>query len=136
MAQMRSIVAAAALAAVMSLAGHAVRAEDVLTDAEVLQTANFTGENGHVVSGEVQVVQNGEVFYLVLGEDFQFDGAPDPRLGFSSNDEYDESSTFSGLNLDSGKQIYRLPATLDISQFDEATIWCEKFSVPLAEAKF
>ena len=137
MAKMQSLAAVAVLAAALGLGGPApVSAEDVLTDGDVLQTASFTGQSDHTVSGEVQLIQNGEVFYLVLGEDFQFDGAPDPRLGFSTNDEFDETSIFSSLNLDSGQQIYRLPATLDVSQFDEVTIWCEKFSVPLAEAKF
>ena len=137
MLKMKSLAAAAVMATVLGVCGQAVvRAEDVVTDGEVLQTASFIGENDHVVSGEVQLVQNGEVLYIVLGEDFSFDGAPDPRLGFSANDEFDEASTFSGLNLDSGKQVYRLPATLDVSQFDELTILCEKFSVPLAEAKF
>lgn len=110
--------------------------ESIVADSEVLQTASFVGENGHTVSGNIQLVQNGEVVYLVLGEDFSFDGAPDPRLGFSTGDEFDENSTFSSLNLDSGQQIYRLPATMDISGFDEVTIWCEQFSVSLAEAKF
>ena len=123
-------------ALIIAISPNVAKADQVPNGGEVVESANFVGENDHVVSGEVQIISKGDIQYLVLQEDFQFDGAPDPRLGFSSNDEYDESSTFSGLNLDSGKQIYRLPATLDISQFDEATIWCEKFSVPLAEAKF
>lgn len=108
----------------------------VLEGGTVVQTASFVGENDHTVSGQVQIVQKGEVYYLVLGQDFSFDGAPDPRLGFSKNDQFVGTSLFSGLNQDSGQQVYRLPATLDVSNFDEITIWCEQFSVPLAEAKF
>ena len=136
MRSVNSILAAVAVATVSLTSQALVRAAEVLEGGQVIQSASFVGENDHIVSGQVEIIQKGEVFYLVLGEDFSFDGAPDPRLGFSSNDSYVESSTFSGLNLDSGKQIYRLPATLDISNFDEITIWCEKFSVPLAEAKF
>ncbi|MGK7910717.1 MAG: DM13 domain-containing protein [Synechococcus sp.] len=137
MSRMQSIAAVIAIASVLGLGGQAaVSAQSVLTDGDVLQTASFIGQSDHTVSGNVRLVQDGEVFYLVLGEDFQFDGAPDPRLGFSTNDEFDSSSIFSSLNLDSGQQVYRLPATLDVSQFDEVTIWCEKFGVPLAEAKF
>lgn len=136
---MRSInpVVAAVAAATLSLAPQSlVRAEDILAGGQTLQSASFVGENGHTVSGQVEIIQKGEISYLVLGEDFSFDGAPDPRLGFSNGDEFVASSLFSGLNMDSGKQIYRLPATLDVSEYDEVTIWCEKFSVPLAEAKF
>lgn len=123
-------------AAILTVTPTLAWAADVLEGATVVESATFTGESDHTVSGKVEIVKKGKVYYLVLGEDFSFDGAPDPRLGFSSRDSYVETSTFSGLNLDSGKQIYRLPATLDISNFDEVTIWCEKFGVPLAEAKF
>ena len=128
---------AALTISVLSLAPQSlVRAGDVLSGAKVIHTASFIGENDHVVSGQAQIVQKGENYYLVLGKDFSFDGAPDPRLGFSKNNTFVKASLFSGLNLDSGKQIYRLPATLSVSDFDEITIWCEKFGVPLAEAKF
>lgn len=113
-----------------------VQAAEVLEGASLIKSSSFTGENDHTVSGKVEIVKQGDVYYLVLGEDFSFDGAPDPRLGFSNDDSYASASTFSGLNLDSGKQIYRLPATLDLENYDEITIWCEKFGVPLAEAKF
>ena len=137
MSKIYSLAVATGLAIILGFGGKAaVNAESHVPDGDVIQTASFSGQSGHTVSGEVQLIQNGEVFYLVLGEDFEFDGAPDPRLGFSSNDEFDETSIFSSLNLDSGQQIYRLPATMDVSRFDEVTIWCEKFGVPLAEAKF
>ena len=137
MSRFYSLAVATGLAIILGLGGEtAVNADGHIPTGDVLQTGSFSGQSGHTVSGEVQLIQSGEVFYLVLGEDFQFDGAPDPRLGFSSNDEFDETSIFSGLNLDSGQQVYRLPATMDVSRFDEVTIWCEKFSAPLAEAKF
>lgn len=61
---------------------------------------------------------------------------PDPKLGFFNDDTFVAATLFSGLNLDRGQQIYRLPATLDVGQYDELTIWCDQFSVSLAEAKF
>lgn len=96
-------------AAILTVTPTLAWAADVLVGATVVESATFTGESDHTVSGKVEIVKKGKVYYLVLGEDFSFDGAPDPRLGFSSRDSYVETSTFSGLNLDSGKQIYRLP---------------------------
>ncbi|MEO1692493.1 MAG: DM13 domain-containing protein [Cyanobacteria bacterium J06631_6] len=125
-------ISAIALAFSPSLAS----ADNAMSDAEVLKTSNFSGENGHEVSGEVQIVQRGEIQYLVLLDDFQFDGAPDPKLGFSLNGEFVEESLFSGLNLDQGKQIYRLPVDFDAEAYDEVTVWCDKFDVSLAEAKY
>lgn len=132
----KSFMAVAVLTTLSFFSQAPVKAESVLDGGNVLGIGSFIGQSDHVVSGQVQLIQQGEVIYLVLGEDFLFDGAPDPRLGFSINDQFVDTSIFSSLNLDSGKQIYRLPATLDVSNFDEVTIWCEKFGVPLAEAKF
>ena len=108
----------------------------ILEGATVLHEASFIGESDHTVSGTVKILKKGDLHYLKLADDFSFDGAPDPRLGFSKGDQFSQESLFSSLNLDSGKQLYRLPATLDISNFDEVTIWCKKFEVPLAEAKW
>ena len=85
------------------------KADNVMGGGEVIQSSSFVGENGHEVSGGVQLIKNGEIQYLVLQEDFLFDGAPDPKLGFSQNGQFIEDSIFSGLNLDQGQQIYRLP---------------------------
>lgn len=107
-----------------------------LNGATVIESTHFMGEGDHTVMGKVDLVKKNDVHYLVLGDDFSFDGAPDPRLGFSREDIFLPMSLFSGLNRDQGMQIYRLPASLDPKNYDEITIWCEKFRVPLAEAKF
>lgn len=113
-----------------------VKAGDAIDGAEVIHSANFAGENDHIVSGEIKIVKKGDAQYLVLGKDFEFDGAPDPKLGFSQGDSFVEDSLFSGLNKDEGKQIYRLPAGFNAADYDEVTIWCDEFGVPLAEAKY
>lgn len=113
-----------------------VKAQDVLSGGEVIKTANFTGQGGHTVSGEMQIIKKGEIHYLVLQDDFSFDGAPDPKIGFSIKDKFSEDSLFSGLNLDKGKQIYRLPFDFNPADYDEVTIWCDKFNAFLAEAKY
>lgn len=126
----------AAATLTMLLVPSYAQANSILDSGTVIESSSFIGENDHVVSGGVNIVQNGDIYYLVLAEDFSFDGAPDPRLGFSNDDTFVATSLFSGLNQDSGQQIYRLPASFDLSQYDEITIWCEQFGVPLAEAKF
>ncbi len=107
-----------------------------LNGATVIESAHFTGEGNHTVTGKVDLVQKNAIHYLVLGKDFAFEGAPDPRLGFSREDIFLPMSLFSGLNRDHEMQIYRLPASLDPKNYDEITIWCDKLRLPLAEAKF
>ena len=113
-----------------------VKAENVLTGGKLIETGSFIGQSGHTVSGEFQIIKKGEVHYLVLQDNFKFDGAPDPKIGFSKNDEFSEDTLFSGLNLDEGKQIYRLPFDFNPAQYDEVTLWCDKFNANLAEAKY
>ena len=148
MRTLKSLFTAAAIATALSVMPQSpVRADghNPLAGGEVIAEASFVGESNHTVSGTVQVVEVSEgdstKLYVVLGSNFLFDGAPDPRLGFSSGNEFLNETTFSSLNLDQGQQIYRLPANLNLAKLkelgaDEFTIWCEKFGVPLAEAKF
>ena len=101
---------------------------------EVLGRGTFTGKSGHVTSGGVSVVKTDKGTVVVLEPDFEFDGAPDPKLGFGKNG-YDKSSQFSPLRSNSGEQSYDVPATVDPGQYNEVWVWCEKFSVPLGVAK-
>lgn len=120
----------------LALTPNLAQAGDILAEGKVIESSSFQGENGHTVSGGVSIIKKGDIQYLVLDPDFLFDGAPDPKLGFSQDDELTEGSIFSGLNLDKGKQIYRLPVDFNAADYDEITIWCDKFGVSLAEAKY
>ena len=119
-----SLVALAALivfAAAAPAADHAVK-------------GSFTGASGHVTTGGVTVEKTAEGYVLVLQDDFSFDGAPDPQLGFGK-DGYDGKTRFSKLKSNSGKQSYKVPAGIDPAQYNEVWVWCERFAVPLGVAK-
>ena len=113
-----------------------VKAEDILRGGQLIETGSFIRQGGHTVSGEFQIIKKGEIHYLVLQDNFKFDGAPDPKIGFSLNDEFSEDTLFSGLNLDQGKQIYRLPFDFNPDKYNKVTLWCDKFNADLAEAKY
>ncbi len=103
--------------------------------AEVLSSGTFEGASNHVTSGNVEVItENGQTF-VVLKSNFNFDGAPDPKVGFGKDGAYDGASQIEHLRADSGMQSYEVPAGLDISGYNEVYIWCEKYSVPLGVAK-
>ena len=95
---------------------------------------SFQGASNHVTSGGVTVEKTAKGYVLVLEDDFSFDGAPDPQLGFGK-DGYDGKTRFSKLKSNSGKQTYEVPAGIDVAQYNEVWVWCEKFSVPLGVAK-
>ncbi|MCP4327811.1 MAG: DM13 domain-containing protein [Alphaproteobacteria bacterium] len=103
-------------------------------DGAAVASGTFVGQSGHAASGSVAVHKSGSGYTVVLGEDFVFDGAPDPKLGFGKNG-YDSASKFSHLNANSGQQDYTIPAATDVAGYDEVWIWCEQYNVPLGVAK-
>lgn len=95
----------------------------------------FVGASNHITTGTVAIVESDGGYEVVLGEDFSLDGAPDPKLGFGTDGQYDDSTTFAILENLTGSQTYELPASIDPSAHNEFYIWCEKFAVPLGVAK-
>ena len=100
----------------------------------VVAKGRFEGRSGHETSGGVTIKQTPDGAVVVLEEDFSLDGAPDPKLGFGKSG-YDHSSQFSVLRSNTGRQEYKLPATIDPGRYTEFYVWCERFSVPLGVAK-
>lgn len=103
--------------------------------AETLGTGTFIGKSNHVTTGSTQVIKNADGSHtVILGADFTFDGAPDPRVGFGNNGKYDKSTQLDHLQKNAGKQSYTVPAGIDPSQYNEVYIYCLKFNVPLGVA--
>ena len=44
------------------------------------------------------------------------------------------ATRFTKLKSNRGKQIYEVPARIDVSLYNEVWVWCERFSVPLGVA--
>ncbi len=99
----------------------------------VLASGKFQGQSGHTTSGGVSVVKTAKGTLVVLGPDFKFDGAPDPKLGFGKNG-YVKSTQFSKLQSNSGEQTYEIPSSIDPADYTEVWVWCEGYSVPLGVA--
>ncbi len=102
-------------------------------DALVTAVGAFEGRSDHVTSGGARVVRSGGQWVIELGEDFFFDGAPDPRIGLG-NDGYVPGTLLSPLRANEGRQAYALRPDLDIGDYTEVWLWCERFSVPLGVA--
>lgn len=129
---MRNVSIPAVLVAVLLVLFSAAEASASAGDA--LAYGHFSGASRHTVRGEVSLVatENGHV--LRLSDEFFFDGAPDPKLGFGKNG-FVRGTLFSALRDDTGAQEYALPADFDPKKYDEVWIWCERFNVPLGKAK-
>ena len=119
-----------------AMAAMAIAAAPMASQAagDVLQSGTFEGASGHATSGGVTVVSTDDGPVVVLGDDFVFDGAPDPHVAFGTGGTFDPDSVLGLLISDTGEQVYAVPASLDISGYDEVYIWCVQYSVPLGVA--
>jgi len=107
----------------------ALRAKDFT----VVKQGSFVGRSDHATSGSAAIIEQDGGFYISLGSDFAFDGAPDPKLGLGS-DGYDAATQSGDLQANSGAQSYPLPEGVDPAAYNEIWLWCEEFNVPLGLA--
>lgn len=104
------------------------------TAQDMMQSGMFSGLNNHVATGKVELVKTDAGYVIKLGADFTFDGAPDPKIAFGKDGEYDSATLIEPLKSNSGEQSYAVPASIDTSKYNEVYIWCEKFAVGLGVA--
>jgi len=101
---------------------------------EIVAKGAFRGASGHTTLGDVVVVKSAMGAQVVLQDNFRLDGAPDPKVGFGADGRYDRASQLAHLKSLGGEQAYDVPASLDLSRYNQVYIWCEQFSVPLGVA--
>lgn len=99
-------------------------------------SGTFTGASDHITTGGVTIVKNADgTATVTLDENFSLDGAPDPRVAFGKDGSYVPAGDLGELKNLNGKQVYTVPASINVDDFNEIYIWCLKFSVPLGVAK-
>ncbi|MEM6664964.1 MAG: DM13 domain-containing protein [Pseudomonadota bacterium] len=95
---------------------------------------SFKGLSRHITTGNVELVRDGNTIRVILQDDFSFDGAPDPKVGFGHNG-FSRGTLIGKLKSNNGRQSYTVPARLNVADYNEVYIWCERFNVPLGVAK-
>ena len=123
-------VRAPATAALLALSPVAAEAGD-----KVLASGKLTGASDHVTTGDVSVVETADGIFVVLASNFNFDGAPDRKVGFGKSGHYDRAARLGHLKSRSGEQSHAVPASVDTSAYNEIYVWCEQYSVPLGVAQ-
>lgn len=91
----------------------------------------FVGKSNHVTSGTAEIASDG----VQLLADFEFDGAPDPKVALGKDGVYDPNTLMGPLQSNSGASKYAIPAGINVDDYNEVWIWCERFNVPLGLAE-
>jgi hypothetical protein len=97
-------------------------------------TGTFHGASNHATSGTASVFRVNGHWVVSLGSDFSFDGAPDPHVALG-HDGYLKTASLGKLRSNHGAQVYMIPDSLDVADYNEVWIWCDQFNVPLGTAK-
>jgi hypothetical protein len=95
----------------------------------------FVGMSGHKATGGLSIYRDDGGYRVNFHQDFFFDGAPDPRLGFGKG-KYLPATEFARLSHTQGTYEYHLPLTAKLEQYSEFWIWCEAYSVPIGRVDF
>lgn len=126
---MKTFLSQIALTAVVALSAP------LAAQADVAVSGTFTGASDHITTGNVSVFKTADGGALViLDSNFSLDGAPDPRVGFGKDGAYQPLSDLGILQNLGGTQVYKVPASVNVDDFNEVYIWCLKFGVPLGVA--
>lgn len=102
---------------------------------DVYASGEFSGRNDHITSGGFNIITTNGQTLLVLEEEFFLDGAPDPKIGFGNNG-FVSSTLIAELGENTGAQVYVIPSSINVSEFNEVYIWCEKFDIALGVASY
>lgn len=104
-------------------------------DDTTVPSGTFTGANDHITTGGVQIVKTADGgAVVILDSDFSLDGAPDPRVGLGRDGEYVAATDLGALQNLTGVQVYVVPPSVNVDDFNEVYIWCLQFNVSLGSA--
>ncbi|NTS78181.1 DM13 domain-containing protein [Catenovulum sp. SM1970] len=98
----------------------------------VIAKGEFKGMSGHVAKGDVTITKGDNGYTLKFADNFWFDGAPDPRLGFG-HAKYWPKTEFAKLTHLRGEKEYQFPLSSELENYQTFWIWCEAFSVPIGQ---
>ncbi len=116
----------------------AMVARATFSPVEVLASGNFV-DSEHPTKGLAEIVtQNGKK-YLRLNKAFKSDDGPDVFVLLHREDspkKYKKSDYISLGRLQKirGKQLYRIPNSVDITGFKSVVIWCRQFNATFGYA--
>jgi hypothetical protein len=99
---------------------------------ETLVSGDFVASE-HPTKGSVQIVMQNGKRYLKFDEEFQSDEGPDlfvllHRQNSPKKYQRGDYVSLGRLQKVSGKQMYKIPAGVNIAKFKSVVIWCRKFN--------
>ena len=116
----------------------AMVAKATFSPVEVLASGNFV-DSEHPTKGLAEIITQSGKKYLRLSKAFKSDDGPDVFVLLhreNSPKKYGKSDYISlgRLQKTRGKQLYRIPNSVDITGFKSVVIWCRQFNATFGYA--
>lgn len=103
-------------------------------DLETILQGSFVGLANHNAVGSAKLLKMGEKHFIRFEDNFDVTNGPDLYVYLGKNGEYDPDARLGKLKGSVGSQNYEIPASTDVSGYDEVWVWCRAFSVPFGKA--
>ena len=134
-----SVIAAAALSIGAIIAQAAAEVTTEVEAGEILATAHYSGEwtkKSFKSSGTWEIFEEDGETFVKLSEDFRTRNGPDLKIFLSplevknvnGRNATDGSVLISALESNAGEQIYKIPADVELTEFQSIIIHCEAYS--------
>lgn len=102
----------------------------------LVSQGSFAGfDRIHTGSGNVNVIEVGDLRVVRFEENFNVANGPDLYVGLGKDGEYVKGSEIAKLKGNIGSQNYELPENISLDDYNEIWIWCKAFSVGFAKAR-
>ena len=107
------------------------------SEAVVVYQGSFSGVAGHEAGGSYAIIKRDGHWVIRMNEDFTSEKVPDGWVALSDWPEAldSKSQKFSRLIQREGEQEYVLPEGIDPGDFKYLLVWCQRFSVGVAQGR-
>jgi hypothetical protein len=93
---------------------------NIAKNAEVAARGLFAGQSDVKTFGSVSLGKTGNGWVVILNEDFRYGGSEAPKVGLGNNGYKTE---LAGLSSFKGRQVYAIPASVNVDEVSEVWIW-------------
>ena len=116
----------------MAVMSDAIIDKSLVASVTTLASGSFVASE-HPTTGLAEIVMQNGKKYLRLNKEFKSEDGPDVFVLLHRQDAPKDYKRSNYVSLGrrqkiSGKQLYRIPAGVDITEYKSVVIWCRKFN--------
>lgn len=92
----------------------------IAKNAEIAAKGLFAGQSDVKTFGSASLGKTGNGWFVILNDDFRYGGSEAPKVGLGNNGYKTELARLSSFK---GRQVYAIPASVNIDEVSEIWIW-------------